>query len=153
MFVGVLLEKRLPSYVATVRGNSPPIPTLGGGLPLRAVNNQQTVRRCHRPRLRHDCRHQPCAPNPSCDEALPSHPHPMLGGTSMPTIAPPTRSARAMYLPCSELSSISPFSMTSSSHSNLPFKKRCSSYTDSKGRFLKPLRDGDPPVPPQKRLR
>ena len=65
---------------------SPPVPPLGGGFTSRAVNNQQMVRRCHRPRRRHGRRHQPRAPNPTCDEALPSHPHPMLGGTSTPTI-------------------------------------------------------------------
>jgi hypothetical protein len=65
---------------------SPPLPTLGGGLPSCTVNTKQTVRRCYRPRCCHGRRHQPRAPNPSCDEALPSHPHPTLGGTSTPTI-------------------------------------------------------------------
>jgi hypothetical protein len=102
------------------------------------------------PCCRHGRRHQPRAPNPSCDEALSSHPHPTLGGTSMPTIAPPTRSAQAMYLPCLELSSISPLLMTSSSPSNLPFKMSSSSSTNSKGRFLDSFRDGNPPVPPRK---
>ena len=43
--------------------SSPPIPTLGGGLPSCTVNTQQTVRRCYRPRRRHGRRHQPRAPN------------------------------------------------------------------------------------------
>ena len=143
---------RAPSPLNEVL-SSPPIPTLGGGLPLCTVNTQQTVRRRYRPRRRHGCRHQPRAPNPSCDEAPPSHPHPKLGGTSTPTIALPTRSARAMYLLRSESSSISLFSMTSSSPSSLPFKMSSSYSTNSKGRFLDFFRDGDKPVPPWKRSR
>jgi hypothetical protein len=73
--------------------SSPPIPTLGGGLPSCIVNTQQTVPRCYWPCRCHGRRHQPRAPNLSCDTALPSHPHPTLGGTSTPTIALPTRSA------------------------------------------------------------
>jgi len=83
---------RAPSPLEEVL-SSPPIPTLGGGLPSCTVNTQQTVHRCYRPRCRHGRCHQPRAPNPSCDDALPSHPHPTLGGTSTPPIALPTRSA------------------------------------------------------------
>ena len=133
--------------------SSPPIPTFGGGLPSCNVNTQQTVPQCYRPRRRHGRRHQPRAPNPSCDVALPSHPHPTLGGTSTPPIALPTRSAQAMYLLRSESSSISLFSMTSSSPSSLPFKMSGSSSTNSKGRFLDFFRDGDKPVPPRKHSR
>ena len=143
---------RAPSPLDEVL-SSPPIPALGGGLPLCTVNTQQTVRRRYRPRRRHGRRHQPQAPNPSCDEAPPSHPHPTLGGTSTPTIALPTRSARAMYLLRSESSSISPFSMMSSSPSSLPFNMSGSSSTNSKGGFLDFFRDGDKPVPPRKRSR
>ena len=71
------LDKVLPSS---------PIPTLGGGFTSCAINNQQTVRRCHRPCHCHGCHHQPRAPDPTCGEALPSHPHPALGGTSTLTI-------------------------------------------------------------------
>jgi hypothetical protein len=140
---------RAPSPLDEVL-SSPPIPTLGGGLPLCIVNTQQTVPRCYRPCRRHGRRHQPRAPNLSCDAALPSHPHPTLGGTSTPTIALPTRSARAMYLLRLETSSISPFLMTSSYPSSLPFKMSGSSSTNSKRRFLDFFRDGDKPVPPHK---
>ena len=134
--------------------SSPPIPTLGGGLPSCIVNTQQTVPQCYWLGRRHGRRHhEPRAPNLSCDAALPSHPHPTLGGTSTPTIALPTRSAQAMYLLRSESSSISLFSMTSSSPSSLHFKMSGSSSTNSKGRFLDFFRDGDKPVPPQKRSR
>ena len=60
---------RAPSPLDEVL-SSPPIPTLGGGLPSCTVNTQQTVRQCYRPRRRNGSRHQPRAPNPSCDEAL-----------------------------------------------------------------------------------
>jgi hypothetical protein len=65
----------------------------------------------------------------------------------------PTRSARAMYLLHSEASSISPFSMTPSSPSSLPFTMSSSSTTNSKGRFLDFFRDGEKPVPPRKHSR
>jgi hypothetical protein len=149
---GCCYRPRAPSPLDEVL-SSPPIPTLGGGLPSCIVNTQQKVPRCYRPCRRHGCRLQPRAPNLSCDAALPSHPYPTLGGTSTPTIALPTRSAQAMYLLRSESSSISLFSMTSSSPSSLHFKMSGSSSTNSKGRFLDFFRDGDKPVPPQKRSR
>ena len=143
---------RAPSPLDEVL-SSPSIPTLGGGLPSCTVITQQTVHRCYRPHCRHGRHHQPQAPNLSCDEALPSHPHPTLEGTSTPTIALPTRSARAMYLLRLESSSISPFLMMSSSPSSLPFNMSSSSSTNSKGRFLDFFRDVDKPVPPRKRSR
>jgi hypothetical protein len=123
---------------------------MGGISTSSAVNTRQTVCQRHPPCHRPGCHHQPCAPNPSCEEALPSHPHPMLGGTSKPTFAPPTLSAQAMYLPRLESSLISLFTMTLSSPSNLPFKMISSFSTNSGGRFLDSFRDGDPPVPPRK---
>ena len=48
-----------PSPLDEVLPPPPTIPTLEGGLTSCAVNNQQTVRRCHRPRRRHGRRHQP----------------------------------------------------------------------------------------------
>ena len=150
---GCCYRPRAPSPLDEVL-SSPPIPTLGGGLPSCIVNTQQTVPQCYWLGRRHGRRHhEPRAPNLSCDAALPSHPHPTLGGTSTPTIALPTRSARAMYLLRLETSSISPFLMTSSSPSSLPFKMSGSSSTNSKGRFLDFFRDGDKPVPPRKHSR
>jgi hypothetical protein len=149
---GQRIQPRAPSPLDEVL-SSPPIPTLGGGLPSCTVNTPQTVRRCYRPRRRNGRRHQPRAPNSSCDEALPSHPHPTLGGTSTPTITLPTRSARAMYLLRLVSSSIIPFSMTSSSPSSLPFIMSSLSSTNSKGRFLDFFRDDEKPVPPRKRSR
>jgi hypothetical protein len=49
---------RAPSSLDEVL-SSPPIPTLGGGLPSCTVNTQQTVHPCYWPRCRHGRHHQP----------------------------------------------------------------------------------------------
>jgi hypothetical protein len=117
-----------------------------------AITLHQTARQRKRPRRRPGCRNVPRAPNPA-DEAIPSHPLPSMGGTSTPTTNH-TESARANDQdPRSPMSSIPPFSMMSSSPSSLPFNMSSSSSTNSKGRFLDFFRDGDKPVPPQKRSR
>jgi hypothetical protein len=58
-------------------------PALHASLLIRAstaVSPSPMVRRCNRPRCRPGRRHRPRAP-----EAIPSHPVPTMGGTTMPT--------------------------------------------------------------------
>ena len=80
-------------------------PFLGGECPLSTPNMlsafesatvppQKTARRLKRPRRRPCRRNRPRAPNPS-DEATPSHPQPMMGGTSTPTTTLNATAARA----------------------------------------------------------
>ena len=115
-----------------------------------AITRHPTAHQRRRPRRHPGCRNVPRAPNPA-DEAIPSHPLPSMGGTSMPTTNH-TKSARANDQdPRSPMSLISPFSMMSSSPSRLPFNMSSSSSTNSKGRFLDFFRDVDKPVPPRKR--
>jgi hypothetical protein len=115
-----------------------------------AITPHQTAHRHKRPHRRPGYRNVPRAPNPA-DAAIPSHPLPSMGGTSMPTTHH-TKLARANdQVPRLPMSSISPFSMMSSFLSSLHFNMSSSSSTNSKGRFLDFFRDGDKPVPPQKR--
>ncbi len=123
---------------------------------MRAVNNQQTVRRCHWPCCRPGCRHQPRAPNPSCDEALPSHPHPPLGGTLMPTLTPPTLSARASSTTRSGTLLMVPPSKYYSLGTSSTVPPSTASFTPSSHPVNKDAHQlcfGDPPLPPRKRSR
>jgi hypothetical protein len=49
-----------------------------------AITRHQTACQRRRPHCRPGCRNVPWAPNPA-DEAIPSHPLPLMGGTSTPT--------------------------------------------------------------------
>jgi hypothetical protein len=93
----------------------------GGGFQCR-VPSRNTLRQHQQPCCRPDCRHQPCAPNPSCNKDLPSHPQQTMGGTSPPTPTTPTLSAQVINLPCLERTLASPPLMLLSSPSLLPFK-------------------------------
>jgi hypothetical protein len=84
------------------------------------------------------CRHQPRAPNPSCNKDLPSHPQQMMGETSLPTPTTPTLLARAINLPRLETASASPPLMPLSSPSLLPFKLVRSASTNSGGDSFHP---------------
>jgi hypothetical protein len=85
-----------------------------------AITLHQTARRRKRPRRRPGRRNVPRAPNPA-DEAIPSHPQPMMGGTSTPTTILTATSARATTLRLLKSSPMS-FAMTSSSSPSLqPF--------------------------------
>ena len=117
-----------------------------------AITLHQTARQRKCPRCRPGCRNVPRAPN-LADEAIPSHPLPSMGGASMPTTKH-TKSVRTNDQdPRLPMSSISPFSMMSSSISSLPFNMSNSFSTNSKGSFLDFFCDGDKPVPPRKRSR
>jgi hypothetical protein len=124
--------------IAVVHAPPPPlpytgafVPFLGGECPLSSPNMlsafesatvppQKTASRLKRPRCRPCHRNRPRAPNPA-DEAIPSHPQSMMGGTSMPTITLPATSARATTH-CSMTSSPMSFAMPSSSSPSLqPF--------------------------------
>jgi hypothetical protein len=129
---------------------------MGGGLKLRAVNNQQTVRRRRRPCPRPGHRHQSRAPNPSCNEALPSHPHPPLGGTLTPTLTPPTLSAQASSTTHSGILLMVPPSKYYSLGTSSTVPPSAASFTPSSHPVNKDahqFRVGDPPLPPRKRLR
>ena len=117
-----------------------------------AITLHQTARRRKRPRRSPGRRNVPRAPNPA-DEAIPSHPLPSMGGTSTRTTNHKKLARANDQDPRSPISLISPFSMMSSSLSSLPFNMSSSSSTNSKGMFLDFFRDGEKPVPPQKRSR
>ena len=107
------------------------VPFLGGERPLSTPNMlsafesatvppQKTAPQLKWPRCRPCCRNRPRAPNHS-DEAVPSHPQPMMGGTSTPTTTLPATSAQ-VRTHCSMKSSPMSFAMTSSSSPSLqPF--------------------------------
>ena len=98
-----------------------------GGLPAvvaipesAAVMLHWMAHQCKRLRCRPGHRNVPRAPN-LADEAIPFHPLPMMGGTSMPTTTD-TKSARANDQdPCSPMSSTSPPAMTLPSPTLQPF--------------------------------
>ena len=104
------------------------LPFLGGECPLSSPNMlsafelatvppQKTACQLKRPRCRPYRRNRPRAPNPS-DEAIPSHPQPMMGGTSSPTKTLPATSARVTTHRSMKSSPMS-FAMTSSSSPSL----------------------------------
>ena len=88
-------------------------PTMLSAFELATVPPQKTARRLKRPRRRPCRRNRPRAPNPS-DEATPSHPQPMMGGTSTPTTTLQATSARATTHRSMTSSPMS-YAMTSSS--------------------------------------
>ena len=98
-YVGALLSLR--------GGDCEPSPTVLQSTPATASAAfalHQVACRRKRPRCRPGRRNVPRAPNPP-DEAIPSHPLPMMGGTSMPTTTH-TKSARAnVWDPRSPISS------------------------------------------------
>jgi hypothetical protein len=100
-----------------------------------AVTLHWTACRHKRPHRRPGRRNVPRAPNPP-DEAIPSHPLPMTGGTSMPTTTHLTSARANDQDPRSPMSSIPPFSMMSSSPSSLPFNMSSSSSTTQRGGSL-----------------
>ena len=138
------------------------VPFLGGECPLSSptmlsafesatVPPQKTARRLKRPRRRPCRRNRPRAPNP-LDEATPSHPQPMMGGTSTPTTTLHAMSARA---PTHRSMTSSPMSytVTSSSspslqpfllHENGSIEKRERDAHHQKGtcRWIRPRRVG-----------
>jgi hypothetical protein len=59
-----------------------------------AIMLHRTACRCNRPCRRHGCRNIPRVTN-HYDEAIPSHPQPMMGGNSRPTTTLPATSAGA----------------------------------------------------------
>jgi hypothetical protein len=107
------------------------VPFLGGGCPLLSPNMlpafelatvppQKAACQLKRPRCRPCRRNQPRAPNP-LDKAIPSHPHPIMGGTSLLTKTLPATSARATTHRSMKPLLMS-FAMTSSSSPSLqPF--------------------------------
>jgi hypothetical protein len=151
-YVGAVLSTLGGSLLPAVP-LSPPSPTTGSPL--------QTVCRRVRPHHRTGRRNRPCVPSP-INEALPSHPQPMRGGTSTPILAVPTLLARVISIPCSESARASSptrlvmpsqlLSMTASSSPSLqPFdvKNAVSMLLDVGGAH--PFRDRGLPLPPRKR--
>ncbi len=88
LYVGAVLSTLGGSLLPAVP-SSPPSPTTGSLL--------QMVCRRIRPCCCTGCCNRPCAPSP-INKALPSHPQPTWGGTSMPILAVPTLLARAISI-------------------------------------------------------
>ena len=95
-------------------------PTMLSAFESATVPPQKTARRLKRPRRRPCRRNRPRAPNPS-DEATPSHPQPMMGGTSTPTTTLQATSARATTHRSMTSSPMSCAMTSSSSPSLQPF--------------------------------
>jgi hypothetical protein len=113
-----------------------------------AVTLHRTACRHKRPRRRPGRRNVPRAPNPP-DEAIPSHPLPMTGGTSMPTTTHHT-SARANDRDHrSNMSSPSLLPMTLPSPSHQPFTIEGGNSTSSGGGFNDSFRDNSVILPPR----
>jgi hypothetical protein len=73
------------TVVPFLGGERPPsTPNMLSAFESATVPPQKTARRLKRPRRRPCRRNRPRAPN-NLDEAIPSHPQPMMGGTSTPT--------------------------------------------------------------------
>ena len=124
--------------VAVVLAPPPPlpytgavVPFLGGECPLSSPNMlsifesatippQKTACQLNRPRCRPCHRNHPRSPNHS-DEAIPSHPQPMMGGNSTPTTTLPAPSAQAMTHRSMKSSPMSIAMTLSSSPSLKPF--------------------------------
>ena len=113
-----------------------------------AVTLHRTACRHKRPRRRPGRRNVPRAPNPP-DEAIPSHPLPMTGGTSMPTTTH-LASARANDRDHrSNMSSPSLLPMTLPSPSHQPFTIEGGNSTYSGGGFNDSFRDNSVILPPR----
>ena len=136
------------------------VPFLGGERPLSTPNMlsafesatvppQKTARRLKRPRRRPCRRNRPRAPN-NLDGAIPSHPLPITGGTSMPTTTH-LASARANDRDHrSNMSSPSLLPMTLPSPSHQPFTIEGGNSTYSGGGFNDSFRDNGASLPPRK---
>ena len=135
------------------------VPFLGGERPLSTPNMlsafesatvppQKTARRLKRPRRRPCRRNRPRAPN-HLDGAIPSHPRPITGGTSMPTTTH-LASARANDRDHrSNMSSPSLLPMTLPSPSHQPFTIEGGNSTYSGGGFNDSFRDNGVFLPPR----
>ena len=138
-YVGALLSPR--------GGDCEPSSTVLQSTPATAsaaIELHQMARRRKRPRRRPGRRNVPRAPNPP-DEAIPYHPLPMTGGTSMPT------SARANDRDHrSNMSSPSLLPMTLPSPSHQPFTIEGGNSTYSGGGFNDSFRDNGVILPPRK---
>ena len=114
-----------------------------------AIMTHRTARRRKRPRRRPCRRNRPRAPN-NLDEAIPSHPLPITGGTSMPTTTH-LASARANDRDHrSNMSSPSLLPMTLPSPSHQPFTIEGGNSTYSGGGFNDSFRDNGAILPPRK---
>ena len=114
-----------------------------------AIALHQTARRRKRPRCRPGCRNVPRAPNPA-DEAIPSHPLPMMGGTSTPTTNH-TKSAHANDQdPRLPMSSASPPPVTLPSPTLQPFTIEGDTSTFLGGGFNDSFCDNGVIFPPRK---
>jgi len=88
-----------------------------------AITLHQTACRRKRPRRRPGRRNVPQAPNPA-DEAIPSHPLPMMGGTSTPTTNHTKLSRANNQDPRSPMSSTSRVPMAAISRLGPPSRRR-----------------------------
>ncbi len=153
--------------IAVVHAPPPPlpytgavVPFLGGECPLSSPNMlsafelatvppQKTASQLKWPRRHPCCRNRPWAPNP-LGEAIPSHPQPMMGGTSTPTTTHLT-SARANNRDHrSNMSSPSLPPMTLPSPSHQPFTIEGGNSPYSGGGLTDSFRDTSVTLPPQK---
>jgi hypothetical protein len=141
---GRSLSPTLPhpmSYVGAL------LSTIGGDCQPSSLH--QTARQRKRPCRRPGRRNVPWAPNPA-DEAIPSHPLPMMGGTSTPTTTH-TKSACANDRdPCLPMSLASPPPMTLSSPTLQPFSIEGGTSTNSGGGFNDSFRNNGVILPPRK---
>jgi hypothetical protein len=123
-----------------------PVPLLAQ--PSAAVPQHQTAHKCKWPCCRHDCHNLPLVPNTN-NKALPSHPQPMLGGTSALMTRSPTLIQAISFL-CSIMLSTMTSVMTSHSPSLQPFFIENTGYPFSREGDAHPFGDCGLALPPRK---
>ena len=113
-----------------------------------AITLHQTARQRKRPRCRPGRRNRPRAPNPPT-EAIPSHPLPMMGGASMPTMTHLTSAQANNRDHRSNMSSPSLPLMTLPSPSHQPFTIEGVNSPYSGGGFTDSFHDKGKTLPPR----